>query len=66
MSTNHETLCWKCNKIFGVADLHCPRCGATNGLVDFAQAAHEVASQDTGYTDYTMRQGEMGSPDRSR
>ena len=66
MSANHETLCWRCNKVFGVAELYCPRCGATNGLVDFAQAAHEVASQDTGYTDYTMRQGEMGSPDRSR
>ena len=66
MSANHETHCWKCNKVFGVDKLHCPRCGATNGLVDFAQAAHEVASQDTGYTDYTMRQGEMGSPDRSR
>ena len=63
---NPETLCWRCNTIFGITVLHCPKCGATNGNVDFAQAAHEIASEDTGYTDYTMRQGEMGSPDRSR
>ncbi len=66
MSANPETLCWRCNKVFGSAELHCPRCGATNGLVDFMQASHEVASADTGYTDYTMRQGELGNPDRSR
>ncbi len=66
MSANPETMCWRCDKVFEADKLNCPKCGATNGLVDFAQAAHEVASQDSGYTDYTMRQGEMGSPDRMR
>ena len=69
MRANPETMCWRCNKVFEADKLHCPKCGATNGLVDFAQAAHEVASQGTGYddyTDYTMRQGELGNPDRMR
>lgn len=67
--SNPETLCWRCNKVYGSTIPTCPKCGATNGLVDFAQAAHEVASHGTGYdnyTDYTMRQGELGNPDRSR
>ncbi len=60
------TMCWRCNEEYPIAFHYCPDCQAINGNANLEGAQRQMTEYDNDYTDYTMRQGELGNPDRSR